>query len=63
MRDSFKNREPADAKRVNLNEPWEVRYWCRKWGCTPGKLKEIVHAVGTEAEQVDRAFAAEVRVQ
>ena len=57
MADDRKNRGPTDAKRVNVNETWEVKYWCTKFRCTAGELKEAVDAVGVLAKDV-RIFIA-----
>lgn len=34
MVDDLSNRGPADRSRVNVNEPWELRYWTGVFGCT-----------------------------
>ena len=52
MADDLKKRGPADAKRVNVNEPWEVEYWCKEFRCTAAELKEAVDAVGVFAKEV-----------
>lgn len=54
MADDLKNRGPQDRARVNLNEPWEVRWWCHKWGCTEQQLRAAVKAVGVMAADVQR---------
>jgi hypothetical protein len=53
-------RRPAPT-RVETSEPWQVRHWCRKWGCTPDVLKAVVARVGSSAEDIDDAFAALMR--
>jgi hypothetical protein len=35
----------GDEKRVAI-EPYEVRYWCAKFGCTEAQLRAAVRAVG-----------------
>jgi len=54
MVDDLKNRGPQDRSRVNVNEPWEVRYWCGHFGCTEGQLRAAVAAVGVSADAVRR---------
>jgi len=54
MPDDLTKRGPQDASRVNIHEPWEVEYWCRKFGCTHAQLVAAVHAVGTSAAAVAR---------
>jgi Protein of unknown function (DUF3606) len=54
MADDLKKRGPADRSRVNLNEPWEVEWWCKKWNVTPEQLKTAVLKVGVMAKDVAR---------
>lgn len=53
MADDRSKRGPADAARVNVNEDYEVRYWCGKWGCTEPQLRAAVKAVGVMAKDVE----------
>jgi hypothetical protein len=34
MADDLTKRGPQDASKVNINEPWEVNWWCAKFNCT-----------------------------
>ncbi|WP_368639454.1 DUF3606 domain-containing protein [Castellaniella ginsengisoli] len=52
--DNLKIRQPQDPKQINLNEPWEVRGWCKTLGVTEAKLKEAVKAVGTQVAAVKK---------
>lgn len=52
MADDLSNRGPKDQSRVNVNEPWEVRYWCTKFKCTEAQLKAAVKTVGPMAAAV-----------
>lgn len=54
MSDDRTNRGPADRKRVNVHEPYEVRDWCAKYGCTESQLRQAVNAVGPMADDVER---------
>jgi hypothetical protein len=56
MSDDLKNRGPADRSRVNVHEPWEVRYWCGEFGCSESQLKAAVQAVGVSVAAVRRHF-------
>jgi hypothetical protein len=56
MSDDLSNRGPADRSRVNVNESWEVRYWCKELGCTEQQLRDAVKAVGVMADAVRRHF-------
>ncbi|EIL99150.1 hypothetical protein UUA_09091 [Rhodanobacter thiooxydans LCS2] len=52
MSDDLHNRGPADRSRVNVNESWEVRYWCKEFGCTETQLRAAVKAVGVSVVAV-----------
>lgn len=54
MSDDLSKKRPKDASKVNLNEPWEVKYWCRKFGVTEATLRAAVKAVGTSVSAVKR---------
>jgi hypothetical protein len=41
-----------DSDRINLNERWEVRYWCRVLGVTEEKLRTAVMSVGVMVSDV-----------
>jgi hypothetical protein len=42
----------ADRDRINVNEEYELRDWSKKFGVTPGRLKEAVGKVGPMAANV-----------
>ena len=50
--DNLQIKEPADGSKINLHEPYEVNYWCKKFNCTVTELQNAVHAVGTSATKV-----------
>lgn len=52
MSDNLKIKEPADGNKVNIHEPYEVNYWCKKWGVTKAQLEAAVKAVGTSKAAV-----------
>jgi len=52
MGDDLQNKGPADRSRINVNEPWEVKYWCKELGCTESKLRQAVAAVGVSVSAV-----------
>lgn len=54
MSDDLSKRRPQDASKVNVHEDWEVRYWCKEFGCTEAQLKDAVKAVGVSAAAVKR---------
>ncbi|MEO8993212.1 MAG: DUF3606 domain-containing protein [Rhodanobacter sp.] len=57
MSDNLHNRGPADRARVNVNEAWEVTYWCKEFGCNEAQLRAAVKAVGVMVRDV-RAYLA-----
>lgn len=52
MSDNLKIKEPADGNKVNIHEPYEVNYWCKKWGVSKAELEAAVKAVGTNKSAV-----------
>lgn len=50
-----RRRKPYPAKGyVEFEEPWEIRYWCDKWGITEEQLRTAAAAVGNLAADVKR---------
>jgi uncharacterized membrane protein YebE (DUF533 family) len=43
----------SDKLRIALSEPYEVRYWSKKFKITPAKLKSAVAAAGHSARKVE----------
>ncbi|WP_416406554.1 DUF3606 domain-containing protein [Paracidovorax citrulli] len=54
MADDLTNRGPQDRSRVNVNEPWEVSYWTKEFGCSEAQLRAAVKAVGVQVADVRR---------
>jgi hypothetical protein len=54
MADDKKKRKPQDSSKVNVNEAYEVTYWCDKFGCTAAQLKAAVKKVGVSARAVEK---------
>jgi len=54
MADNLKNRAPADRSQINVNEPSEVQYRRRQFGCTEQQLRQAVAAVGASADKVSQ---------
>ena len=48
----------SDKMRIALSEPYEVRYWSRKFKVTPARLKTAVAAVGHSSKKVGTYLAA-----
>lgn len=52
MSGDLSKRGPADRSRVNVNEPWEVKYWRKEFGCTEQQLRQAIAAAGDSAAKV-----------
>ena len=53
MSDDKSQKAPQDASRININEDYELRYWTKKFGVTPERLKSAVSKVGVSASAVE----------
>jgi len=49
-----KNRGPADRSRINVNDPSEVTYRRKEFGCTEQQLRQAISAVGDSAAKVSQ---------
>jgi len=54
MPDDKKKVRPEDASRISLTEPYEVNYWCARFGCTESELRAAVAKVGVSAKAVEK---------
>jgi hypothetical protein len=61
MSDDLKNTGPQDDSRVNVNQPHEVQYWTRKFGCSEEELRSAVQSVGVSATAVGAWLAGKGR--
>lgn len=52
MTDDKTNRGSPDNKRIDKNDPSEVRNWCKSFNCTKQELFDAIDAVGTSAKRV-----------
>ena len=46
MVDDTTKRQPEDSKRVNINQEYEIAYWCKKWAISKERLLKLVKEVG-----------------
>lgn len=53
MPDNLNRRQPEDAKKINLNQPYEVRDWCDKFNCTEEELEAVTKKFKNNAEKVE----------
>lgn len=52
MSDNLQDRGSQDRSRINVNEPWELRYWTKELGLSEDELREAVKAAGTSVSAV-----------
>lgn len=55
MSDDKSARHSPDNRRIDVNDPDELRHWSKSLGVTPEQLKQLVSRVGTSAEKVRAA--------
>lgn len=53
--DKLKTGSP-DNDLISLSEPYEVRAWCARYGCTEAELRAAVKKVGNSRKALDRHF-------
>lgn len=46
-------RIPVDLSQVNLNDEWEVLFWCARFSVAPDKLRACVLEVGPRTQDVE----------
>jgi hypothetical protein len=51
-------RTPADTNQVNLDEDWEVRYWCERFDVDETTLRTCVMDVGPRVLDVEQRLGA-----
>lgn len=52
MSDDKSNRGPQDRARINVNEPYELRYWCNELGVSQERLRALVAEHGVSAARI-----------
>jgi hypothetical protein len=53
------NEQAADRLKINVRDAWELRWWCRQFGCTEAQLKAAIDAMGAIAGNVRKYLARE----
>jgi hypothetical protein len=53
MADNKNKAGAADRSRINVNEPYELADWSKKYGVSPEELKKAVKEAGTNAADVE----------
>jgi hypothetical protein len=54
MTDDLTRKRPEDPTKININQSWEVKYWCNKFNVTEDELIAAVKAVGVMVEDVKK---------
>lgn len=54
MSDDKSKRGPADRRRINPNEEYEVRHEAEKLGVSPEQVRAAIKKVGDSREAVER---------
>ena len=44
--DDLRIKKPLDGSKINLHEPYEVNYWCKKFKCTVKELQNAIQVIG-----------------
>lgn len=57
MVDDLTRRQPEDPKKVNVNEPWELAYWTKRFGVTETRLCQAVKNAGVMVKDVEAWLA------
>jgi len=61
MSDDKRNTGRPDRDRINLEEDYEIRYWCEKFGVSREELTAAVKKVGPMAIDVQRELKTHSR--
>jgi hypothetical protein len=56
MADDPNIRGQQDRIRINVTQEHEVKYWCKRFDCTPEQLRAVVERVGPVVTDVARAL-------
>jgi hypothetical protein len=56
--DNLDKRGEPDRSRINMQEPYEVKYWSHQLGVTPERLQQAVEKVGNSTAAVRKELAA-----
>lgn len=52
MADNLQKAGPQDRSRINVNERWELDYWCKELGVSQQQLEQAVKSVGPSVTAV-----------
>jgi len=54
MSDDTTRRGPPDPSRINVNQPWELRYWSETFNVSEDELRRAVQSAGVMVDDVRR---------
>jgi hypothetical protein len=49
-------RHPRDCPRINIYEPWDLRYWSDRWNVPRQQVVEAIRRVGDQVNDVAQAL-------
>ncbi len=52
MADNLDRKNPQDSSRINIHEPYELKWWSEELKISKEELIAVVERVGTSAESV-----------
>ncbi|RYF39948.1 MAG: DUF3606 domain-containing protein [Comamonadaceae bacterium] len=47
---------PAQRNLIRIDDPREVNWWSKRFGCSEGQLRQAVAEVGVSAAQVEQVL-------
>jgi 3-oxoacyl-[acyl-carrier-protein] synthase III len=56
--DDLKKKGQQDRSKINMHEPYEVKYWTKELGVDKEQLQKLVAKVGNSAAAVRKELAA-----
>jgi len=56
MADDKSKRDYHDRTRINMNEPYEVQYWTKKWKISVQQLSGAIRATGSTGVKTIEAY-------
>jgi hypothetical protein len=52
MADDLHKRGPQDRSRINVHEPWELKWWTKELGVSEKRLRALVAQHGVSAAKI-----------
>ena len=51
--------QAVDRLKIDVRDAWELRWWCRQFGCSEAQLKAAIDTIGAIAGNVRKYLARE----